>query len=463
MFLIFHLLLLAHVSCTPCRDGRARTDIYYRLRSLRTSQQEAARLPYTTCTAELYDEIADTTAYKLRDVLLSEGQYRLSVRPLGLEADINSNLPEGVHDSLRPAPGRVDPTCPAEKRKVVLVPHWKGDHNMYHNFVFFLRQIVQSMIAAWGADLLTAKQEPIFYGFYSVDGAAYLSVPDTVQFYKAFDVFFTGAYLQEAQSSCAFLQNALLVSRIKFYSKRYDTQQGKALEIETLVYRITRDRYIRELAGDQANAFQAREDSPVRVLYLARPDFDTRHILNEADMLKALHAYAKVTKGMKLLVRNDFEAAKFLEQVAILASTDILIGPHGAGLTNVLFMKPQSVLIELIPNGWADPGYRNLAIFSGKVYMFWQQTNQSLSESLVIRDGAIKNLGRSNNFHVNAGEVVSILKAAVNIVSNVGSRWWPDCPGHEFLDYRRAAPIRCAKLWKRDDGVLVDTPPDRML
>jgi capsular polysaccharide biosynthesis protein len=38
-----------------------------------------------------------------------------------------------------------------------------------------------------------------------------------------------------------------------------------------------------------------------------------------------------------------------IDQLRVMANTDILVGVHGAGLTHALFMKPQTVLIELAP------------------------------------------------------------------------------------------------------------------
>jgi capsular polysaccharide biosynthesis protein len=38
-------------------------------------------------------------------------------------------------------------------------------------------------------------------------------------------------------------------------------------------------------------------------------------------------------------------------QVQAFAETDVLIGMHGAGLSNMLYMKPNSAVIELAPYG----------------------------------------------------------------------------------------------------------------
>jgi len=42
----------------------------------------------------------------------------------------------------------------------------------------------------------------------------------------------------------------------------------------------------------------------------------------------------------------------FAEQVRDMRRTDIVIAPHGAGQTNVAFMRPCSILIEVTPFGY---------------------------------------------------------------------------------------------------------------
>ena len=458
MLLLLLLLLASCALSTDFHPVRARRNSS----KIGVSTPEAVNTTYTSCTGELPDVVSTLKGYKLTEVILSEGQYRVKTPPN--QGKSGSKLPAGVTDLLKTLEGPPDATCYKEERKVVLLPYWRQDFNTYHNLIFYTRQYVQSMVAAWGSALLKAQEEHIFYGLYSRDGEAHLSAPDNAKAYKSLEVFFSGAYTEEAQRhnrSCVSLQNAVLVPWMHFYSAMYDTQHGEAQAVEQETYSVMREMYVQKYASN-VNFRSAAEDSPVQILFLGRPRNDWRHIINEVELLNALQEYANRNKGVEISVHHDFEASTFADQVALLASIDVLIGPHGAGLTNVLFMKPQSVLIELLPNAWSDPCYRNLAIFSGKTYMFWQQVNSSLSEHEMMKGGEMVKLGRHGNFHANVAEIVGLLKSAVNIVSMVGSRWWPDCPGHEFLEYKRAAPIKCPKLWVRDEGVLGDTPLDRL-
>jgi capsular polysaccharide biosynthesis protein len=52
------------------------------------------------------------------------------------------------------------------------------------------------------------------------------------------------------------------------------------------------------------------------------------------------------------LTFNHFEQLSIQEQLTIITQTDIFIGMHGAGLTHVIFMKSNRILIELTAIQW---------------------------------------------------------------------------------------------------------------
>ena len=418
----------------------------------------------TTCIAELPDPVSEVTAYFLANVIFIEGQYHITNSSTSSEA--NTRLPNGVKELLRVTEEWDGGKCTIDSRRVVLLDIWPGDFNTYHNMIFYVRQFVSSVLDAWGPQAFTNPEKPLYYGFFSSNKGDYSVEASNLKAYRSLDVFFLGPYLDVVQSldtPCVALLNVVLTPKVHYYSRMYNTQVGVQQEAEKQVYSLMRRMYIEKFAGNIPSAFSSAEDEAIKILYLGRPRHNSRYIINEEDLIVGLKANFGSMKGVELNIRHDFGAQPFEKQIAAAATSDILIGPHGAGMTHILFLKAQSVLIELIPEGWADPGYRNLAIFSGKTYLFWQQTNESLSESTGILDGKLVNLGRSNNFAVDVGEVLNLVRSAVKIVSMVGSRYWPDCPGHEFLQYSRAVPIRCASLWKRDEGIKGDTPSERML
>jgi hypothetical protein len=57
-----------------------------------------------------------------------------------------------------------------------------------------------------------------------------------------------------------------------------------------------------------------------------------------------------------------FEKLTLSQQILIMEHTDILITPHGAGLINLMYMAPYSVVIELYNAMWYEPWYQSTAI-----------------------------------------------------------------------------------------------------
>jgi len=75
-------------------------------------------------------------------------------------------------------------------------------------------------------------------------------------------------------------------------------------------------------------------------IIIGRGDVDTRKWINQSDCQKCLES------------EFDFQLVEssqltFTEQAYLFQNTKIVVGVHGAGLTNIIFMKPGSYVIEL--------------------------------------------------------------------------------------------------------------------
>jgi hypothetical protein len=60
-----------------------------------------------------------------------------------------------------------------------------------------------------------------------------------------------------------------------------------------------------------------------------------------------------------------FESVPWSEQVAMMRGASVVIAPHGAGLSNCVFMPPGSRVVELTSGLWWHPCFRNLAHLAG--------------------------------------------------------------------------------------------------
>ena len=68
------------------------------------------------------------------------------------------------------------------------------------------------------------------------------------------------------------------------------------------------------------------------------------------------------------------------EMMELMNSTDVLIGVHGAGWTNALFLKPGGAALQLHPYGWQESyrkspirggTYRTITLAKGCLYKEW--------------------------------------------------------------------------------------------
>lgn len=76
-----------------------------------------------------------------------------------------------------------------------------------------------------------------------------------------------------------------------------------------------------------------------RLLYVSRRHAKSRRLMNEDDLCAALATEFGVD-------RIDNEMMSLIEQVQCYRDATVIIGPHGAGLTNLLFASRPSLLIE---------------------------------------------------------------------------------------------------------------------
>ncbi|HEY9640117.1 MAG TPA: tetratricopeptide repeat protein [Coleofasciculaceae cyanobacterium] len=75
-------------------------------------------------------------------------------------------------------------------------------------------------------------------------------------------------------------------------------------------------------------------------LYISRAQANHRRVLNEAAVLQHLMPLGFVPIALETLA--------FAEQVALFSQAEIVIAPHGGGLTNILFCRPGTTVIELV-------------------------------------------------------------------------------------------------------------------
>jgi hypothetical protein len=114
-------------------------------------------------------------------------------------------------------------------------------------------------------------------------------------------------------------------------------------------------------------------------LYVARGDASHRRISNEAEIARALEAHGFVAVEGRHL--------SFGEQARLFAEAEVIVGAHGAGLTNLMFAPEGATVIEVIDPRHPIACYYALSASLGQRYWFVAAENESEKRGARVRPG----------------------------------------------------------------------------
>ena len=100
--------------------------------------------------------------------------------------------------------------------------------------------------------------------------------------------------------------------------------------------------------------------TPFRRVYVARNDAKIRRILNEDELVAPLRA-----AGFEVVCPGKLSHR---EQVRLFYEAAVVVGAHGAGLTNLLFMQPGGQVLELFPDDYVQSAYLWISKMRGLAY-----------------------------------------------------------------------------------------------
>jgi tetratricopeptide (TPR) repeat protein/capsular polysaccharide biosynthesis protein len=75
-------------------------------------------------------------------------------------------------------------------------------------------------------------------------------------------------------------------------------------------------------------------------IYISRNRASHRRVLNEPAVIEQLESYG--------FVAIQLETLSFVDQVALFANARTIVTPHGGGLTNIIFCRAETIVIELV-------------------------------------------------------------------------------------------------------------------
>ncbi|MEM7167235.1 MAG: glycosyltransferase family 61 protein [Planctomycetota bacterium] len=97
---------------------------------------------------------------------------------------------------------------------------------------------------------------------------------------------------------------------------------------------------------------------PYRRLYITRRDSALRKLLNEDEIEGRLHKL-----GFETVCCSDFG---LLQQVELFRDAEIVVGPHGAGFSNMLFAPTTAPMLEINSPSWLQPALQQLSSMLGQ-------------------------------------------------------------------------------------------------
>lgn len=100
-----------------------------------------------------------------------------------------------------------------------------------------------------------------------------------------------------------------------------------------------------------------------RRLYISRRSGSSRRVINEDEVLVCLERF-----GFETILPETMSLG---EQVQVFAQAEIVVGSHGAGLTNLLFAPSGTLLVDIMTPSFVDPFHWLLCDALGHPYYYF--------------------------------------------------------------------------------------------
>lgn len=102
-------------------------------------------------------------------------------------------------------------------------------------------------------------------------------------------------------------------------------------------------------------------------IYVSRGDVNRRKVIDESKAIDLLSVYGFTEVSMDNLSVN--------EQAELFNKAEAIVSPHGAALTNLLFVEEKTKVIELLPYGYTNNCFFVLANYAKAEYFYLQGKN----------------------------------------------------------------------------------------
>jgi SAM-dependent methyltransferase len=173
-------------------------------------------------------------------------------------------------------------------------------------------------------------------------------------------------------------------------------------------------------------------------IYVARIGARSRRMRNETAVIDEVRS-----RGFEVVVPD---ALTLTEQIRVFRSAKLVVGPHGAGMTNIVFCDPGTIVYELIPSHYANACFCNLAHICKLRY--WADSFESEGDGLPnLRDWESD---------------TRLVVERLNEIDSVGSIQSLS-PPHSILRLNRAQRSRTFDLYAPDISIPGEIPPMQLV
>ncbi|MEL6789825.1 MAG: glycosyltransferase family 61 protein [Pseudomonadota bacterium] len=145
------------------------------------------------------------------------------------------------------------------------------------------------------------------------------------------------------------------IKRAIYFPKETSIAVDEAVLADTTYTRVSSRSgpVLRAFSRDITERFKPEPSPAGGKLYISRKDSARRRLVNE-DTVETIFA------------RNGFdivtlEEKSLDEQVSLFHGAEVIVGPHGAGLANMVFCRRGTKVIELTPSAYLNPCFLDIA------------------------------------------------------------------------------------------------------
>ncbi|KAK8794597.1 hypothetical protein WA158_001578 [Blastocystis sp. Blastoise] len=172
---------------------------------------------------------------------------------------------------------------------------------------------------------------------------------------EAFPPRFRPQFFDKDSIKAAYPSNIFCAKGMSFISRWQKDNSGIYIG-SYLASEVLRATLYRRIHISHADKFEDVTDSKrLDILIIVRRN--KRILLNSNEIHSAIN---QTLNGKHNIRSMSLELFTPFEQMKVFSQSDIIIGPHGAGFSNIIFCEPYTAIIELMPFGWGERCYKEM-------------------------------------------------------------------------------------------------------